>query len=118
MFTAAYPYARLSLIAHGDSLEHWYAVPLMQPEEAFESRIGWLLISHICTGLNPGARLNFPGQAQDGLQQSQYLVVVPEPEAPAFAWRMYRRRTRSVLVAGCMLRQSESKSKNAELGMD
>lgn len=74
------------MTAHGDSLEHWYAVPPPQPEAAFGSEIGLLLISHIWTGLDPTARLAFPGQAHDGLQQSQYLVVVPELEACAFAW--------------------------------
>lgn len=35
----------------------------------------------VSTGVAPEARSIFPDQAQDGLQQSQYLVVVPEPEA-------------------------------------
>jgi len=44
-------------------------------------------MSQVLTGVAPAARLTFPGQAQDGLQQSQYLVVVPLPDACAFTWR-------------------------------
>lgn len=48
--------------------------------------IGLSFASHEVTGLEPLARVAFPGHPQDDLQQSQYLVVVPEPEACAFAW--------------------------------
>jgi hypothetical protein len=57
-------------------LLHVKAVPLLQPD--------WVLISigvnpsiaHVCTGFVTEA---FPAQAQLGLQQSQYRVVVPLP---------------------------------------
>ncbi len=37
-------------------------------------------MSQLATGPDTGP---LPGQAQEGLQQSQYRVVWPEPEAPA-----------------------------------
>ncbi len=59
------------MTAQGDSVEHWYAVPPeAQPEAAFASVRGLLLISHVVTGFEPEARAAFPGQAHDGLQQS------------------------------------------------
>jgi len=59
----------------------------VQPDEALGFERGVSLMSQVLTGVAPAARLTFPGQAQDGLQQSQYLVVVPLPDACAFTWR-------------------------------
>jgi len=42
-------------------------------------------MSQVVTGEDPERRLALPGQAQDGLQQSQYLVVVPVEVPPAEA---------------------------------
>jgi len=63
--------------AQGDSLEHMNAVPPLHPDAAFGSARGWLEMSQVPTGFDPEARVVFPDQAQEGLQQSQYLVVVP-----------------------------------------
>jgi len=60
-------------------------------------------MSQVVTGLEPEASSAFPGQAHDGLQQSQYLVVVPVPEASALTWRKKGIRARSVLVGSCIL---------------
>jgi len=37
--------------------------------------------SQVLTGCDPLAKEFFPGQLQDGLQQSQYRVDFPDPEA-------------------------------------
>ena len=39
-------------------------------------------MSQLCTG---ALTLALPGHAQDGLQQSQFWVVLPEPEIPLTA---------------------------------
>jgi hypothetical protein len=46
--------------------------------------MGSSLASQEVTGFEPLAKVALPGHAHDALQQSQYLVVVPEPEACAF----------------------------------
>lgn len=57
-----------------------YAVPppLSQADLAAKSDRTLLLLSQVLTGRLTEA---LPDQAQDGLQQSQYLVVLPDPEA-------------------------------------
>ena len=51
-------------------------------------------LSQVFTGCDPAAREFFPGHAHDGLQQSQYRVVFPDPEACALIWRTKGRRDR------------------------
>lgn len=58
-----------------------YASPPSQPEVALSSLRGVSSMLQVSTGVAPEARSIFPDHAQLGLQQSQYLVVVPEPEA-------------------------------------
>jgi len=53
---------------------------------------------HVRTGVAPDAKLGVPGQEQDGLQQSQYRVVFPEPEAWALTVRRKGRRVTIVEV--------------------
>jgi hypothetical protein len=38
-------------------------------------------MSQVSTGVEPLASVVLPDQEQEGLQQSQYLVVVPVPDA-------------------------------------
>jgi len=58
-------------------------VPPLQPDAALKSVRGLSWMSQVVTGEDPAARVVLPDQAQEGLQQSQYLVVLPFPEAPA-----------------------------------
>jgi hypothetical protein len=68
---AAKPYETRSLTAHGDWFGQVYAVPpLSQPDLALESEMTWFCELQVRTG---PLTLALPDQAQDGLQQSQYL---------------------------------------------
>lgn len=60
--------------------------PESHPDTALKFVMGLSLASHEVTGPEPLARVAFMGHAQDALQQSQYLVVVPLPDAWALAW--------------------------------
>lgn len=53
-------------------------VPPLQPLTALASEMGLSFLSQVRTGALTEA---FPLQAQEGLQQSQYLVEWPLPEA-------------------------------------
>lgn len=55
------------------------------------------------TGEEPLRRVALPDHAQDGLQQSQYRVVVPDPDA-ARARRKKGRRASRVLVGRSILK--------------
>jgi hypothetical protein len=75
---AAKPYASWSLIFHGELSEQVNAVPPSQPDFVSGSESTLSFLSHVSTGCDTEA---FPDHAQLGLQQSQYLVDVPVPEA-------------------------------------
>lgn len=78
MAVAAKPYASWSLTAQGEVLEQAKAEPPSQPEDTSGLDRGPSFLSQVLTGLVTAA---LPDQAHDVLQQSQYLVERPEPEA-------------------------------------
>lgn len=54
-------------------------------------------MSQVKTGLEPEASVALSGHEHEGLQQSQYLVVVPDPEAcAADCWMKKGRRATRV----------------------
>jgi len=58
---------------------HVYAVPpLSQPDLVLASEIGLSLALHVVKGFETAA---LPGHAHEGLQQSQYRVETPVPDA-------------------------------------
>lgn len=71
ILTAAHPYARLSSTAHGECDEHMKAPPPGSQPEAVSppSLRGLSLMSQVPRG--PWERGALPGQAHEGLQQSQ-----------------------------------------------
>lgn len=78
MAVAANPYDSWSLTAHGELSEQVKAVPPSQPDLVSGLVRGLSFASQVRTGSLTAA---FWDQAQDGLQQSQYLVDFPVPEA-------------------------------------
>jgi hypothetical protein len=92
-------------MAHGVWLEHMNAgPPLLQVDCAAKFVSGLSLASQDMTGLV--AKLAFPVQPQEALQQSQYRVVVPVPDACALAWRKNGRRARRTFLVIAMLKGS------------
>ena len=73
---AAKPYARLSFTAHGELFEHVNAPPPLQPDCTL-GLSGLSFLSQVSAGELTAA---LPGHAQEGLQQSQYLVEWPVPD--------------------------------------
>jgi hypothetical protein len=80
-----------------------YVEPESHPDTALKFVMGLSLASHEVTGLEPLAKLAFIGHAQDALQQSQYLVVVPLPEAWALAWTKNGTRARRIFFGRAMV---------------
>jgi len=65
-------------MAQGEWSKQEKAEPPSQPDAVPKSDKGLLFALHERTGWLTAA---FPAQPQEGLQQSQYLVDLPEPEA-------------------------------------
>lgn len=75
MLTAANPYAKSALTAHGLWSEHMYAEPPSQPDAvlaASEPVSGESSLLQDCTGLETSA---LSGQEHEALQQSQSALL-------------------------------------------
>jgi hypothetical protein len=66
--------------------------------------MGLSLASQEVTGLEPLATVSFPGHPQDALQQSQYLVVVPLPDACDLTWTKKGRSAKRTFFGSSILR--------------
>lgn len=81
----------------GELSEQVKAVPPSQPDFVSTSDSTLSLLSHVNTAWSTAA---LPDQAHDGLQQSQYLVDVPVPDAAFVA--VYRTEAASKLETRCV----------------
>jgi hypothetical protein len=94
MAVAANPYARLLSTAQGELFVHANADPPSHPLLTSGSLSGLSLLLHVVTGLETDA---LPLHAHDVLQQSQYRVEWPAPEAARMLGMLAMRGMRALV---------------------
>jgi hypothetical protein len=72
--------------------------PLSQALTVLKFVRGLSFLSQVKTGEAPLASVVFPGHEHEGLQQSQYRVVVPVPDAADADWRKKGKSANSAFV--------------------